>query len=139
MRLACSVLSSLALVFVVGAPQVFAQHQGPPCTLDRLAGDWGAVTSFKTADAETNAVATFRLNKDGTSSAHLFSNTNGSYFEFDRYGMTIVNGDCTITQSWNDGGSSAHCVVVDDGNEMWCMYEGPVLSLVTLKRIHTRN
>jgi hypothetical protein len=130
---------SLALVLLVGAPHALAQNQGPPCNLDRLAGDWGFVTSYTTAGVPATATGTVHLTKDGISSAHLLANMGGTFFEFDRYGNLAVNADCTTTTTWNDGGASAHCVVVDDGNEMWCIYEGPDQSVVTLKRIHTRN
>ena len=88
------------------------------------------------ADTEVNATSTVRVNRDGTTTAHLFANMGGSNVEFYRYGTAAANDDCTTKQSWNDAGSPAHCVVVDDGNEIWCMYEGSTLSTVTLKRIH---
>lgn len=142
MRAVYGVMAAIALVVLVGAPQVFAQnphHHGPACSLDRLAGDWGFVSAGKNAGGDLNATGIFHLNRDGTSSAHLFANTGTSFVDFERFGITTVNDDCTTTQTWNDGGPAAHCVIVDDGNEMWCMYEPPVFSLVTLKRIHTRD
>lgn len=112
---------------------------GPPCSLNRQAGDWGFLASAKTAGVDSMATGTYHLNKDGTSSAHLFINDGTNFFELDRTGKTTVAADCTTTQTWDDGGPAAKCVVVDDGNEMWCIYEQPAFSQVTLKRIHTRN
>ncbi len=139
MRVVYCVLAALALAVLAGAPQALAQPQGPPCSLDRLAGDWGFINIGQMGGVDVNGTGTYRLNKDGTSSGHLFANMGGSYFEFYRYGTTTVNDECMLTQTWNDGGTAAHCVVVDDGNEMWCIYEGTPASHVTLKRIHTRN
>jgi len=142
MRTSYGVLATLALTALLVAPQVFAEnpkHQGPACSVDKLAGDWGFTASGKNAGGDFNSAGTFHLDRDGTSSAHLFANVGGSFVDFERFGITTVNDDCTLLQTWNDGGPAAHCVVVDDGNEMLCMYEPPTFSLVTLKRIHTRH
>lgn len=139
MRVAYCLLTLLALVFLTGASKALAQQPGPPCSLDRLSGDWGFVNTGQIGGADANGTGTLHLNKDGTNSAHLFVNMGGGYFEFDRYGFTTVNPDCTTTGNWNDGGPAYHCVAVDDGNEMWCIYEQTPASFVTLKRIHTRN
>jgi hypothetical protein len=93
----------------------------------------------KIGGVEINAVGTVQINKDGTVSAHLLSNMGGTYIEFDRVGTSTVNFDCTTTGTWNDGGTAYHCVVVDDGNEMWCIYEEMPAITVTLRRMHTRN
>ena len=139
MRIVYCVLASLALVLLAGAPQAVAQHQGPPCSLDRLAGEWGAVNIGKIGGVEVNAVATVHINKDGTNSAHLLANRGSTYVDFERFGIITVNDDCTTMGIWNDGGPAYHCVTVDDGNEMWCIYEETPGITVTLKRIHTRN
>ena len=80
-----------------GVPQALAQHQGPPCSLDRLAGDWGFISTGKSAGVDFNSTGTFHLNKDGTSSAHLFANMGSSFLDFERFGITTVNDDCTLT------------------------------------------
>lgn len=129
----------LALVILASAPPAFAQQQGPPCSLDRLAGDWGFVNSGQIGGVDVNATGTFHLNTDGTTSTHLFANRGGSYVEFNRYGTITLSADCTNTGNWDDGGPAYHCVAVDDGNEMWCIYEQTSGAYVTLKRIHTRN
>lgn len=142
MRVVYSVLAALAIVVLMGAHRASAQnakHQGPACRVDRLAGDWGFVNAGKIGGVDINGTGTFHLYKDGTSSAHLFLNSGGSFLDIDRTGNTTIKDDCTLTQTWNDGGPAAHCVVVDDGNEMWCMYEPPTFAQVTLKRIHTRD
>ena len=132
-------LALLALVFLAGTAAALAQQQGPPCSLDRLAGDWGFVNTGQIGGVDVNGTGTFHLNKDGTGTAHLFANRGGTYVEFYRVGITTVNPDCTSSGTWNDGGPAYHCVAVDDGNEQWCIYEETPGSFVTLKRIHTRN
>ena len=133
------------IVILLAAPcvgQVAAQKSkpaGPPCSLDRQAGDWAAISLGKTNGADNMAVATYHLNKDGTSSAHIWANTGTVSVEFDRVGNTAVNENCTLVQTWNDGGPAAHCVIFDDGNEMWCIYDQPAFNQTNLKRIHTRN
>ncbi len=112
---------------------------GPPCSLHRQAGDWGFLATGKRAGVDNMATGTYHLNNDGTSSSHLFSNSGSAFLEFDRVGNTTITEDCIVTQTWDDGGPAAKCVVVDDGNEMWCIYEQPAFTQVTLKRIHTRN
>ncbi len=142
MKVVFHFLAALALVVLVGVPQAFAQNpigHGPPCSLDRLAGEWGFVNIGKIGSVDVNGTGTFHLNNDGTSSSHLFANKGNSYVDFERFGITTINDDCMLTQTWNDGGPAAHCVVVDDGNEIWCIYEQTPASQVTLKRIHTRN
>jgi hypothetical protein len=133
---------AILLVILVSLP-VAAQTSkpsGPPCSVDRLAGDWAALSLGLFGQSDSISTGTFHLNKDGTSSAHIWINVGGSsFFELDRFGNTTVNEDCTMTQTWNDGGPLAKCVILDDGNEMWCIYDQPAFIRVTLKRIHTRN
>ena len=107
--------------------------------INKLAGDWGFVNTGQIGGRDANGVGTVHLDKDGTSSAHLFVNMGGSFFEFDRYGVMTVNPECTTTGSWIDGGPAYHCVAVNNGNEMWCIYEQTPASYVTLKRIRTRD
>ena len=137
MRVAYFVLILLTMVVLASASPALAQ--GPPCSLDRLAGDWGFLNTGQIGGLDVNGTGTYRLNKDGTSSSHLFVNRGSSYLDFKRFGTTTVDSECMLTQTWNDGGSPAHCVVIDDGNQMWCIYEGTPASHVTLKRIHSRN
>ena len=139
MRIVYCVLALLALALLAVTPKAVAQKQGPPCSLDRLAGDWGFVNLGKIGGIEVNGTGTFHLNKDGTGSTHMFTNRGSNFVEIERFGNTTVNDDCTSTGTWNDGGPAYHCVAVDDGNEMWCIYEGTPAITVTLKRIHTRN
>ncbi len=81
-------------------------------------------------------IGTFHLEKDGTSSAHLWVNFGGSALsEFTANGTTTVNADCTLTQTFEGVPSPAHCVVFANRTKMWCVYEPPGTVTVTLERI----
>jgi hypothetical protein len=141
MKLAIRFLALVAIAALCIA-QAAAQNSkpaGPPCSLDRQAGDWAFEDSGTTAGSDYMATGTYHLNNDGTSSAHIWLNNGSAFLEFDRFGNTTIKEDCTLTQTWNDGGPLAKCVILDDGNEIWCLYDQPAYDRTTLKRIHTRN
>ncbi len=113
-----------------------AKDSGRPCSVAMVAGDWAARFSGQDANGEAMGIGTFHLNEDGTSSAHLWINMNGTTFlEVTRTGTTIVNADCTATQSWDDGGPIAKSVILRNGREMWATYDQPAFANVILKRI----
>lgn len=110
-----------------------------PCSVATIAGDWAArQQNGKTADGQDlAAVATFHVNKDGTSSTHGWVNIGGTaFFEARRTGTTTVDADCTGTQAWNDGGPIAKIVILRGGREIWAIYDQPGSAIVILKRIN---
>ncbi len=134
------VTAGLALLVAVCAFAVPVMAEEPSCSIDKLAGDWAFQTTGKNGASDVIGTGTFRLNKDGTSSSHLWINIGGTTFlEFDRFGNTTMGENCTLTQTWDGGGPLAKCVILDDGNEMWCVYDQPAFSRVDLRRMHTRH
>ena len=119
-----------------------AQAVKPTCSIEKTAGDWAFQGSGKLVDgSDALNTGTFHLDKDGTSSSHLMFNIGGLLFlEFDATGKTTVADNCILTQTWDDGVTPmSKCVVLDDSNEIWCVYDKPMFFKVELKRIHRRD
>jgi hypothetical protein len=129
------------VIFVIGfGIQASGQTAKATCSVDKTAGDWAFKGSGQLFGAPAMNAGTFHLNKDGTSNSHLFVNVSGTFMEFDATGKTTVAEDCTLGQTWDDGATPpAKCVVLDDSNEIWCVYTAPYFFDVTLKRIHRRE
>lgn len=135
-------LFALAIIFLVLGLGIQAAGQAAKvgCSLEKTAGDWAAQSGGKFNGADAMLIGTYHLNKDGTSSTHVFLNVDGTVFlELNRVGTATMGEDCILTQTWEDGGPLAKCVVLDDANEIWCAYDQPGFSNVTLKRIHRRD
>ena len=119
-----------------------AQTAKPSCSLEKAAGDWAFQGSGKLVDgSDALTTGTYHLDKDGTSSSHLISNISGVLFvEFDATGKTTVAENCLLTQTWDDGVTPlSRCVVFNNSNEIWYVYDKPMFFKVELKRIHPRE
>lgn len=131
----------MVLIVLCGARlQANAQAPKSSCSLEKTAGDWAFQGSGKLGGVDAINVGTYHLNKDGTSSSHLIVNFAGATLvEFDGTGNTTVADNCILTQTWDNGAPLSKCVVLDDSNEIWCVYDQPYFFSVNLKRIHRRD
>ena len=131
------------VIFTIGfALQANAQTAKPSCSVEKTAGDWAFQGSGKLADgSDALTTGTYHLDKDGTSSSHLISSIGGVLLvEFDATGKTTVEENCLLTQIWDDGVTPlSRCVVFNNNNEIWCVYDKPMFFKVELKRIHPRE
>ena len=131
------------VIFVIGfGIQASGQTARAACSLEKTAGDWAFQGSGKLVDgSDALNTGTIHIGKDGISVAHLMLNVSGAMFlEFDATGKTAVAENCILTQTWDDGVTPlAKCVVFNNSNEIWCVYDKPTFFKVELKRIHPRE
>ncbi len=142
MKLKTLLILSVVILVIGFGIQASGQTPKAACSVEKTAGDWAFQGSGKLVDgSDALTTGTYHLDKDGTSSSHLISNVAGVVFvEFDATGKTTVTDNCLLTQTWDDGVTPlSRCVVFNNNNEIWCVYDKPMFFKVELKRIHPRE
>lgn len=131
------------LAIVTGSLPALAEnhdHDGPRCSLATMAGDWAFRGSGTVPLGDMINVGTLHADKDGTVTTHGWRNIGGTVFaEFTQTGTATVEPDCTGTQTWVGSPNIAKFVILDNGNEIWAVYDVPLLYTVILRRIRDHH
>jgi hypothetical protein len=130
MRKAVTIIDLLVATALCAASQ-----ESPPCSLLNVAGDWAFRNNGTTPSGDFNGVGEIHIAKDGTINGTGWITVGGVFStEIAPVGTIAVNANCTSTGTFG-GTETYHCVIFANRTKMWCLYEAPTDTTVTLERI----